>query len=572
LKQVMSMRVKRPAAVGIGIVLITALAACGRAPSTPTSAATPTPTKQIAVNTAPVKRTDIASALSYTGDVKARQALSVVSKGTGRIEKLNVDVGSSVKTGDVIAELDKEQTQLSMRQSEANLAAARTKLAQIQAGARPEQVAQAEANARAARSRVQAMEQASRPEQVAQAQANVDAARQRVQAIQTPRQENVAQAEAGVQTAQARLDAVKKGPTQEQIRAAEIGVEQAKNALFVVQTQKDGACANNGSGFACQAAQKQAQAAEEAVKQSQQNFKVMQQGPTVEQVAQAQAAVDQAQQQLELARKPASDQDVATAQNAITAAEAQLSLARQPVLASDIDALRAQAEAAEAAARLAANPYTEQDVKGAQAQVALAQAQLDLARNNLKELTVISPVDGVVSDRFLVVGSVASPTTPIVSVAANDTEIQLNVEEAQLGRIQPGTPAQIAVPAYPGQTLTGKVTVVAPTIDQRSRTGIVKIAPEGDAASKLRPGMFAQVNIEAEKKLGALVIPRTAVLPGTPPTVAVVSDGAVKKVPVQLGVQDRDQVEVVSGLKDGDQVVLDAIDLRDGDRVAVASR
>src|SRR5690349_10428425 len=161
----MTMHARRQATLGIAALAIVALAACSQPPASP-AAATATPTKQVAVNTAPVKRTDITSTLSYTGDVKARQALNVVSKATGRVEKLNVDVGAMVKAGDVIAELDKEQSNLSVRQSEANLDAAKTKLAQIQAGARPEQVAQAEANARAAHARVDALQQASRPEQV----------------------------------------------------------------------------------------------------------------------------------------------------------------------------------------------------------------------------------------------------------------------------------------------------------------------------------------------------------------------------------------------------------------------
>jgi membrane fusion protein (multidrug efflux system) len=211
-------------------------------------------------------------------------------------------------------------------------------------------------------------------------------------------------------------------------------------------------------------------------------------------------------------------------------------------------------------------------LKSAQAQVALAEAQLDLSRQQLKELTVVSPVAGIVSDRLLVIGSIASPSTPIVAVAAQDNEIALNVEEGQLGKFQPGQTAQIQVPAYPGQNLTGKVTVVAPTVDQKSRTGVVKVVPDGDAVGKLRPGMFAQVTVEAEKKQNALVVPRSAVLPGTTPMVVKVSDGTAQRVPVKLGIQDRDQVEVTEGLKDGDQVALDAIDLRDGDRVAVASR
>src|SRR5581483_4850995 len=158
--------------------------------------------------------------------------------------------------------------------------------------------------------------------------------------------------------------------------------------------------------------------------------------------------------------------------------------------------------------------------------------------------------------KFLVVGSVASPTTPIISVAASDTEIDFNVEESQLGRLQPGEPAKISVPALPGEAIDGKVALVAPTVDPKSRTGQVRVIPNADQLGKLKPGMFAQVSVEAEKKPNVLVVPRSAILPGTPPQVFTIENGQVKKVAIETGVQDRDQVEVTKGLKDGDQVVL----------------
>src|SRR5262249_55638968 len=152
----------------------------------------------------------------------------------------------TVKQGDVIAELDKEQANLQVRQAEAAVTAAQQRLATIKAGPRQEAVAQAEANARAAHARVDALRQAAKPEQIPQAQANVAAARARLEALKTPRAETVQAADDNVRAAEARLDALKKGPTQEQIRAAEIGVEQAKNALYAVQTNKDAACDHAG--------------------------------------------------------------------------------------------------------------------------------------------------------------------------------------------------------------------------------------------------------------------------------------------------------------------------------------
>ena len=170
------------------------------------------------------------------------------------------------------------------------------------------------------------------------------------------------------------------------------------------------------------------------------------------------------------------------------------------------------------------------------------------------------------------VGAVASPATPIVAIVSPELEIAVAVEETQLAKVQPGQSAQIAVSAFPGQTFSGKVAVISPTIDPKSRTAQVRVQPDQDAVGKLRPGMFAQVSLITEKKTAVLTIPRSALLPGSEPAVMAVVDGQLKRLPVQIGSRGGDQIEVISGLKEGDQVALDALDLREGDRVAVASR
>jgi RND family efflux transporter MFP subunit len=560
----------RAALVALGLVGL-ALGACttgAPAATTPTAAAAQGE-RAVTVRAVPVERTDLVSTANYTGDVRARSSLNVVPKGTGRVERLNVDLGSSVKAGDVIAELDKEQARLTLRQAEAGLAAARAKLGTLKAGPRPETVAQAEAGARAARARVAALEQASQAEKVAQAQAGVDAARAKLAGVQSPRPEAVGQADAAVKAAEARLEALKSGPTAEQIRSAEIGVEQAKNALYSVQVQKDAAC--GGGGFACEAAKRQAAAGEEAVKQAEQQLKILTAPPTAEALAQAEAGVEAARQQAALARRPASPEAVAQARNGVQQAEAALQLARQPVQPAEIAAARAQAEAAEAQARLAAQPYTKQDVEAAEAGVAQAEAQVELARTQVADLTVTAPVDGVVADRFLAVGAVTGPTVPIVSLASPEVEVTFAVEESALGRIQVGQTARIALPALGGEAVAGKVALIAPTLDNQTRTAQVKVQPDPDAIGKLRPGMFAQVTVESARRPDALVVPRSALLPGDAPSVFVVEGGHVRRAALKLGQQDRERVEVLEGLKDGDQVVIDAVDLREGAAVAVAA-
>jgi hypothetical protein len=84
--------------------------------------------------------------------------------------------------------------------------------------------------------------------------------------------------------------------------------------------------------------------------------------------------------------------------------------------------------------------------------------------------------------------------------------------------------------------------------------------------------MFAQVSLVVEKKTAVLTVPRSALLSDAQPAVMAVVDGQLKRVAVQVGSRGGEKVEITGGLKEGDQVVLDASDLREGDRVAVASR
>lgn len=556
--------------IALAVVAVGLLAACTTPPPA-TPAAVATPAKQVEVRTAPVARTDLVSSLAYSGDVRTRANLTIVPKASGRIEKLNVDVGSRVKTGDVIAELDKDTTQLAVRQAEAQLASAQARLANMQAGARTEAVQQAEANARAARARAASLESGARSETVTQADLQVDNARQRVAAMQSGRDENIARADAAVAAAQAQLDAAQKGPTSTEIRARELAVEQARKNLEATWAQRDGVC-GFGNSTPCDGARASVLQAEAGLRQAEQQVRIFTQKPTAEAIAQLTAAVDAAQQQAQLARQPVSQADIAAAEAQVRAAEAAAQLARRPVLAGDLDAARAQAAAAEAGAALTSNPFTKEDVAAALAQVAQAQAAVELQRSQLKETTIVAPVDGIVAEKQIVVGAVASPATPIVTIVSPELEISVAVEETQLSRVQPGQSAQIAVSAFPGQSFAGKVTLVAPTVDQRSRTAQVKVQPDADAIGKLRSGMFAQVSLVTERKAGVLAVPRSAVIPGAQPAVMAVVDGQVKRVSVTLGARSGEQVEVTGGLKEGDQVVLDAVDLRDGDRVAAASR
>src|SRR5258706_5226359 len=135
----------------------------------------------------------IAQTIGYTGSVQSTDSVNVVPVTSGRVVSLKVDVGSAVKAGDLIAQLDQSTLNAQVEQAQAGVTVASVKLAQIQAGARPETVAAAQANADSAQSKLDAIKAGARPETVAQAQANLDTAKSKLATVLAgPRPEKVA--------------------------------------------------------------------------------------------------------------------------------------------------------------------------------------------------------------------------------------------------------------------------------------------------------------------------------------------------------------------------------------------
>ena len=228
--------------------------------------------------------------------------------------------------------------------------------------------------------------------------------------------------------------------------------------------------------------------------------------------------------------------------------------------------------AAEAQLHKAENPYTDQDLSAAQAAVDQARAQLDLAQLGVKETTITAPVEGVISERLVSPGALVNPQTPIATLVPPSLELVVNVEESQLGQVNEGQSAQLSVQAFPNQTFTGTVKSVSPTVDAKSRTAAVRIEPKDDA-NRLKAGMFARLNIITAEKPNALVVPKTAILNGStgapPMVIAIDGDNRAHRRPVQLGIQNDQFAEILSGIDDGQVVATSSLnDLNDGDIVA----
>ena len=506
--------------VGLALVLLLVagcaqLGAPSAAPAAP--AATPMPP---AVRVAAAARGPVAATLTYPGNVTARAQVPVYPEVAGRIKRLAVDVGSEVKTGQVIAELDTSALELTLAQAQAALDVAKAKLATMEANPRPEQVALANFNLQAAQARLDGMKAGGRPELVAQADANYKAA-------------------------EARLEQARKGATPEQIAEAEANVRLAHNNEYYQQQQSavldrilnqipgdvnDGGLRHAQDGIAWE----QSKIAEAKLAE-------VKAGATAEQLTQLEMAAEAARQQWLLAQKPYQDTDIAQAQAAVNAAQEQLALAKKPFTASELQAARAGVDQ--------------------------AQSAFDLAKLQVQKATITAPLDGVVSQRLAAEGAMASPVAPIITLVSRDMEVTVNVEEARLGLVRVGQQAKLSVATYPGETFAAEVAAIAPSVDQRARTVAVKIRPQ--PTSKLMDGMFAQVSITTGEQAEALRVPIAAVADRDGKKVVfVVRDGVASLREVKLGLSDGTMVEVAEGLAEGEDVALEQLDsLADGQSV-----
>jgi RND family efflux transporter MFP subunit len=545
------------------------VAGCARPPATPTPVAPAT-----SVGVAPAQQTDVRQALAYTGDVKASSEISVIPKQAGRILSLAVDVGSPVKAGDPIAQIEHVNQDLALQQAKAQLLGAQAKLDTIKAGPRDENVKQAQIGVDTAKSRLQTVLNGPRSEAVAQAQLQVDQAQQKLDSLKNgSRQEAIDQAQASLDAAQARLTALKNGPRPEVVAQLQLAVSQAKNSLFAAQTSRDGTCGNKfNPGYLCQSANSAVDAAQTGVDQAVQNLKTQTAPPTATDLQQAQAAVDQAQAALDLAKKPYTAQDLKTAQDALNQSQQALALAKQPFTAEDVRQAQDAVAVAEQQLALAEKPYTNQDLESAQAGVAQTQVGVDQAQQAVDDTKVTAPISGVITQKLLDVGALASTAQPIVSIAASGLKITISAADDQVANLKIGSDATVTGSALGNAVVPAKITNISPSGDTKNRTFAVDLVPDNSATS-LRPGMFVQVTLNAVDHQGVIAVPNQAILERAGKNyVFVVANNVAKLAPVTVGLSDG-KVTEVTGVDAGAQVVVQGQDqLSDGDHVTVVKQ
>ena len=198
----------------------------------------------------------------------------------------------------------------------------------------------------------------------------------------------------------------------------------------------------------------------------------------------------------------------------------------------------------------------EQSIKAAAAQRDAAKARADAAEAQLSYSRIVSPIDGVVTDRPLFAGEMPPSGGPIITVMdVSQVIARAHVSQSDAKELRVSDAANI-LPADGSAKVTGKVTVISPALDPTSTTVEVWVQ-SSNPGQRLKPGTSVRVEMIARTVQSALVIPQAAVLtsPSGSTSVIVVKENKPEKKGVTLGIRDAGNVEVTEGLESGERVV-----------------
>jgi RND family efflux transporter MFP subunit len=263
------------------------------------------------------------------------------------------------------------------------------------------------------------------------------------------------------------------------------------------------------------------------------------------QVRQAKAAYDEARIALDRTRKLFDEQLIARQQ---------------------LDQAQARYDVAEASQRNATEV-----VRNIRATIAARRASVDLALKKLADARITAPLGGYIKAKMSAEGQFVKNGSPVaVIVQNNPLRLRVEVPETAIQNVRPGRAVRFTVDAWPDKTFEGRITRLAPSLDEQSRTLRLEAAVNNDAGL-LKPGLFARVTIQTGRREKALVAPAEALF-----TVAgleklfVIEDGKVSERIVRSGARVDDRVEILEGVKEGERVAVSNLgSLQQGREVSI---
>ena len=199
------------------------------------------------------------------------------------------------------------------------------------------------------------------------------------------------------------------------------------------------------------------------------------------------------------------------------------------------------------------------------------EASFNLASLELDYTQIRAPIGGVVSERYVKIGTTIRVGDPAFRITSLDPLVAyMHVPEREYRQIRSGQPVAIDIDALAGEHIVAAVTRISPVVDPQ--TGTFKITIEiRDEERRIKPGMFGRMSIVYDVHENVLQIPRSAVIEDRGnETVFVVEEGEAVRRVVQTGYGSDGMVEITDGLTDADEVItVGQVGLKPGAKVKV---
>jgi RND family efflux transporter MFP subunit len=205
-------------------------------------------------------------------------------------------------------------------------------------------------------------------------------------------------------------------------------------------------------------------------------------------------------------------------------------------------------------------------LKTATADLERTKIAVEQAERNLEKAKIVAPFDGIIAQVNFNVGDSAGTGAAVVLVDLSQLQIKVTVAEVDIAKIKVAQTAQITFDALAGKSYSGKVITISPqaTVQQGVVNYPVTVAI-ADPDAQVKPGMTANLAIQVDRRDDVLLIPSRAVrTQGNQRTVTVLYRGQMIPVPVTTGLSSDQLIEISSGLKEGDEVLIQQTQTRTG--------
>jgi len=472
----------------------------------------------------------VSQEVSETGQVKKGDKINLSFKNSGRIEKIYFEVGEKVEAGDVLARLDTVELQNQLKEAKSSLKLAQAQLAKLLAGPTQEEV-------QAAKTKVE------------NSQISLNSAKENLEAVY-----------------------------QDSLNTLEDTYLKAYNAQNVVDiVQRTYFISSDQPGISVKENKEKIIKAVSQIKSYLDSAKTNPSQPNIDIIlplikGQLANILDYLGIIRENCEDPAYRNVVSsTDKSSLDTQRTNINTALTNItdVQQSITSGKLQVETAEGELKLAEDnlalvtvPPRQEDIDYYQAQVEKAQAKVQILENQIQEAILRSPVDGQIVEVNKREGEIVQPVLQDIVIAilpAAPFEIEVDIYEEDIVKIEVGNPVDIFLVAFPNQVFRGKVVNIDPA--EKIIEGVVyyevsidfEEIPEG-----VKPGMTADLIIKTASKEDVLVVPEDAIQKTDGKTIVeVFKNGTIEEREIETGLLgSNDLVEVISGLSEGEKVIL----------------